>query len=70
MGCRIGMSHDVPSRERAWGHQAVILANGLTYDEATEMEARERTACGHMCQGREGGPRLPGRIYSVYRMDW
>ena len=70
MACRIGMSSNVPERESAWGHTATIIARGLTYDEATAREQRERANCGAHCQGADGGPRLPGRVYSVYRMDW
>lgn len=70
MSCRIGMSTNVPERERHWGHKARIIASGLTYDEATAREKSERSACGTHCQGDVGGPRKAERVYSVYRMDW
>ena len=70
MACRIGMSTDVPAREREFGHKARILHTGLTYEEANTLEHRERTVCGSHCQGRTGGRYVAGRVWSVYRMDW
>ena len=70
MACRIGMSTDVPAREREFGHRARILRTGLTYEEANALEQRERERCGSHCQGQAGGRYVPGRVWCVYRMDW
>ncbi len=78
MPCRIGMSTDVERRvgELKEGGQVrenavlKILHQDLTYDEANAREASERAACGPGCAGGLGGGYRPGRVWSVYRLDW
>ena len=78
MACRIGMSSKPYTRISHWRSQCesrggsfsfYILANNLTYEEAQARENAERILCGTGCQGAPGGQRLPGRIYTVYRVD-
>ena len=47
-----------------------ILETGLTYEQANQREATLREACGAHCQGQAGGHNVPGREWSVYRVDW
>ncbi len=78
MGCRIGMATNVANRVGQLeadgtvpsGAACKTLASGLTYEKATEMEVRERAACGQHCQGSAGGGYVAGRVWSVYRIDW
>jgi hypothetical protein len=46
------------------------LVAGLTYERANAEEAKRRDACGPRCQGQAGGGYVPGRVWSVYRVDW
>ena len=73
MACRIGMSSNPQERIDHWQRQcrgnfsSQILASGLTYEEAQAMEEREARRYG--CTQAPGGERVPGRVYSVYRVD-
>ena len=73
MTCRIGMSSTPQERINHWKNNGYssgrILANGLTYDEAQRREEDEARKCGSSCIQEPGGPRLSGRVYSVYRVD-
>lgn len=78
MTCRIGMSSDPHGRINHWRNQcenrggkfsSIILASGLSYDEAQNLERRKANECGFYCQQESGGERKPGRVYSVYRVD-
>ena len=75
MTCRIGMSSEPQERIDYWRRQCSrkfshqILASGLTYEEAQAMEEREARKCGPACEHAPGGKRVPGRVYSVYRVD-
>lgn len=78
MGCRIGMATDVAARIQQLvndgtvpgGARYGILRSNLTYEEATGLEASERAICGPYCAGHAGGGFVPGRVWSVYRVDW
>lgn len=67
--CRVGMSTDPDACIRHWkrteGHTgAMILATGLTYDEAQARETAE--AHTHGCWHSPGGRRVSGQVWSVY----
>ncbi len=78
MGCRIGMSTDVPRRVRELKDANLVpedavysyLAIDLDYDEANKREAEERRLCGPHCDGQGGGQKVPGNVWHVYRLDW
>ena len=78
MACRIGMATNVARRvqqlkdERLVPSRAVYrtLVSGLTYEQANAEETRRRNACGPRCQGKTGGRDIPGKVWSVYRIDW
>ena len=72
MACRVGMSTDPDERIRYWkekeGHTySTILASGLTYDEALAREEKEAKDRG--CRQSGGGPRISGRVWSVYYLS-
>ena len=72
MACRIGMSTDPKERIDHWKQKenctsGTVIASGLTYDEALAREQQEARAGG--CRHDDGGPRIAGRVWSVYRMD-
>ena len=69
MGCRVGMSTKPEERIQYWkrkeGHtDSKILACGLTYEKAQEMEAFEAEMKG--CQSSGGGERVDGVAWCVY----
>ena len=69
MGCRVGMSSNPQERIDYWkeeeGHTyGKILASELTYDEAQHREKEEAVNKG--CVSSPGGPRIRGRVWSVY----
>ena len=78
MGCRIGMATDVADRVKELKKQGlvppdayhIVLAMGLTYEDANRMERRERQACGPHCEGSAGGGFVDGNCWSVYRINW
>ncbi len=78
MGCRIGMATNVAARVSQLKVDGVIpqsatyrtLASDLTYSEANTRELESRKRCGPHCQGHAGGGTKPGRVWSVYRIDW
>ena len=72
------MTSDVKERKKHWKGKCdkkkgkfkwTRIANGLTYDEATEREKSEREKCGTHCRGASGGKEKKGRVYTVYRVD-
>ena len=78
MACRIGMATDVAGRVAilkaagtvpTWATYR-ILQSELTYETANAEEAAQRAACGPHCAGSPGGAHVPGRVWSVYRIDW
>ena len=73
MTCRIGMSNNPHGRINHWKNNGYsrgrILANDLTYDEAQKREEEKAKICGSHCIQEPGGPRVSGRVYSVYRVD-
>lgn len=71
MACRVGMSTDPNERIDYWkrteGHLAGrVLATGLTYDDALEVERREARRLG--CVQAAGGAREGGRVWAVYHV--
>lgn len=71
MGCRVGMSTTPDERIEYWkqkeGHTGSrVLASDLTYDEAQQREDEEAAA--RDCESSKGGPRKPGRVWSVYHL--
>ncbi len=78
MACRIGMATDVANRVRELKNAGAVperatyrtLASNLTYSEANAKEVSARNACGSHCAGAAGGGYVPGRRWSVYRLDW
>ena len=78
MACRIGMATNVARRvqqlkdERSVPSTGVYRTrvSGLTYEQANAEETKRRTACGPRCQGQTGGGYVPGKVWSVYRIDW
>ncbi len=76
--CRIGMATDVEARISELKNAGTIpqkaiyyvLASGLTYKEANEMEKEFRELCGPHCQGHPGGGFKSGRVWSIYRANW
>lgn len=69
MACRVGMSTTPYTRINYWketeGHTyGKILASGLTYRQALELEKEEAAARG--CRASGGGPRKSGKVWSVY----
>ncbi len=78
MPCRIGMATNVATRVQQLKNERKVparatyrtLASNLTYREANAEEVRRRDACGPRCQGQAGGGHVPGRVWSVYRIDW
>ena len=78
MGCRIGMATDVQDRiyqlknRNKIPHSARFrtVDSGMTYEEANKKEKDLRAKCGTHCEGQSGGMYKPGRIWSVYRVDW
>ena len=72
MACRVGMSTNPDERIDYWKKQesctsGYVVQRGLTYDEAIELE--KRLAAQNGCRQSPGGLRVPGRVWSVYRMD-
>ena len=66
------MSTDPNERIEHWKREegctsGYVIASGLTYDEAAAREREEAQAGG--CRQSGGGPRIAGRVWSVYRMD-
>ena len=78
MTCRIGMATDVSARVKQLKNEGTVpqtaayqtLASKLTFEEANNKEKTLRKACGPRCQGHPGGGPKPGRVWSVYRVDW
>ena len=78
MGCRIGMSTNVPDRVARLISEGLVprhatyrtLQSGMSYNAATALEEKERNKCGAHCQGNPGGGYVPGYVWSVYRIDW
>ena len=78
MGCRIGMATNVADRVDELKKNGTVpedatyrtLASGLTYAEANAEEQDRREKCGSHCEGSPGGGYVPGRVWSVYRIDW
>lgn len=78
MGCRIGMATDVKKRVQELVGEGKVplraryktLENGLTYKEANKKETTLRHKCGPHCDGNSGGAEKPGRVWSIYRIDW
>ena len=78
MGCRIGMSVDVPARVRQLQNAGLVprhatykvLFTDMTYSDANAYEKAARADCGPLCQGHPGGTFRSGRVWSVYRIDW
>ncbi len=71
MGCRVGMSKYPYKRIEEWkeeeGHTGgEVLATGLTYDEATQLERDEALKRG--CCQSEGGPRDSNSNWAVYHV--
>ena len=71
MACRVGMSTDPQERMAYWcrteGHTGEqILASGLTYGQASDMERREANRLG--CYWHGGGDYIPGPKWSVYHV--
>ena len=69
MVCPVGMSTNSDARIKHWkekeGHKyGKILTKGLTYRQALELGKREARARG--CRASSGGPRKPGKVWSVY----
>ena len=73
MACRVGMSTDPDERIAYWKAKenclsGRVVASNLTYDEALAMERRLAERDG--CRYGGGGQRVPGRVWSVYRMSY
>ena len=71
MGCRVGMSTDPQERIDHWkekeGHtHSRILAENLTYSQATDREKEEAEERG--CVYGPGGPYVSGNVWSVYHL--
>ena len=71
MACRVGMSTNPQDRIGYWkkeeGHtHGKTLDSKLTYDAALEREQHEARARG--CRQSGGGPRVPGKVWSVYHV--
>lgn len=71
MACRIGIAIDVEDRiahwmrvEEHWGSE--ILARGLTYEEARDLERLEATERG--CRQASPPQRVSGAVWSVYHV--
>ena len=72
MACRVGMSTDPEERIAYWKREekcnfGKVLKRNLTYDEATKLEREEAKAKG--CRQSDGGPRVSGRVWSVYYLS-
>ncbi len=72
MVCRVGMATDPQERIARWkkkeGHTySKILHSNLLYKEALELE--EEVAARRGCRQHAGGPRVPGRVWSVYYLS-
>ena len=72
MACRVGMSTNPAERIEHWKRvegcaSGTVIASGLTYDEAAARERQKALAGG--CRQSGGGPRVEGRVWSVYRME-
>ena len=69
MAMRVGITHDVKSRKKAWKrkypnlHSWKVVRSGLTYKKAQEVE-NEYIEKGY--KGAPGGDRKFGKVYSVY----
>ena len=81
MGCRIGMATNVAARIQRLKNEGVVpdrakyrtVKRNLTYEEANQEEIARRKGCslmGKKCEGSPGGGYKPGRVWSVYRIDW
>lgn len=74
MMCRVGMTTDPKGRRKYWETQEPTLTNwkiiheGLTYDQAQALEIQ--LAGQHECEQDEGGPRVPGNVWSVYYFEF
>ena len=71
MACRVGMSTAPRERMAHWrlaeGHTGGrVLASGLTYGQASDMEKREARRLG--CHWQGGGDYIPGPVWSVYHV--
>ena len=69
MSCRVGMSTAPGERIEHWrreeGHtDGEVLASSLCYDEAQALE--KKVAKELKCEAAPGGPRIEGRVWSVY----
>ena len=69
MFCRVAMSTNRDARIKHWkekeGHKyGKILVRRLGYQQVLELEKREARARGRRASG--GGPKKPGRVWSVY----
>ena len=73
MNKRVGMTTDPDERKSYWKkeHPTLenweIVASKLTYDEAQEKENEYRRR-GY--EGSPGGPRVQGKVYSVYTFKY
>lgn len=66
------MSTDPQRRIKEWKEEegctfGTVLKSGLTYDEASELEKKE--AKNRRCRQSGGGPRVSGRVWSVYYLS-
>ena len=71
MACRVGISTNPHERIAHWmrveGHTRwEILAEGLTYEQANDLETTEAIRGG--CRSKEGGQKVAGYVYSVYHV--
>ena len=74
MGCRIGMTTNEQERYQYWRgrhprlYNWQVLARGLTYESAQQMENRIAAQTG--CTAEPGGRKIAGAAYLVYRFDY
>ena len=72
MVCRVGMATDPQQRIARWKKRegytySKILHSNLLYKQALELEKEEAARRG--CRQSAGGPRVPGRVWSVYYLS-
>ena len=72
MACRVGMSTNPDERIKYWKEtekctDGYVVASELTYDEALTKEKELADLYG--CRQSGGGPRVSGRVWSVYYMS-
>ena len=81
MACRIGMATDVDERIREHKRKGDVprhaehhvIDDGLTYEDALEMETGYIVLCKKTegaCDGSPGGKRVPGPVWSIYQINW